>query len=55
MATLAAGDTMIALVAVKPNVQGHYDVMVTTGDTTDTKENGLTVNMAVWALDQRTQ
>jgi hypothetical protein len=55
MATLAAGDTMIALVAVKPNVQGHYDVMVTTGDTTDTKENGLTVNMAVWALDQKTQ
>jgi len=55
MATLAAGDTMIALVAVKPNVQGHYDVMVTTGDTTDTKESGLTVNMAVWALDQKTQ
>jgi hypothetical protein len=55
MATLAAGDTMIALVAVNPNVQGHYDVMVTTGDTTDTKENGLTVNMAVWALDQKTQ
>lgn len=55
MATFAAGDTMIALVAVKPNVQGHYDVMVTTGDTTDTKENGLTVNMAVWSLDQRTQ
>jgi hypothetical protein len=56
LSTLASGNTMIALVSVKPNVQGHYDVMITTGNTTTyTKKDGLTVNMAVWALDYRTQ
>ena len=44
---------MIAIISVKPNAHGHYDVMVTTGNTTYIKEAGLTVNMPNYALDYR--
>ena len=53
LSTLASGNNMIALISVKPNAHGHYDVMVTTGNTTYIKEAGLTVNMPNYALDYR--
>jgi hypothetical protein len=53
LSTLASGNNMIALISVKPNAHGQYDVMVTTDNTTYIKEAGLTVNMPNYALDYR--
>jgi hypothetical protein len=53
LASLAAGDTMIALIAVKPDVRGSYDVTVTTGNNTYTRQDALLIDTAVLNLGYR--
>ena len=43
LGAIAAGRIMIAFVSVKPNVQGQYDVTVSTDAMLATKKNGLNV------------